>query len=60
MTIHGLWGSFFSRKYGKAMSRPSVIVNTLWSKIELNIYEPIKPENVSAENLEAIIRSKLN
>lgn len=60
MTIHGLWGSFFSRKYGRAMSRPSVIVNTLWSKIELNIYEPIKPENVSAENLEAFIRSKLN
>ena len=52
MVLKGLWGSFFSRKYGKALSKPSIIRKTLFSKIELIIEKPIQPENVSAAELE--------
>ena len=59
MTIHGLWGSFFSRKFGRAMSNPLVIPKTIWSKIDLKIHDPIAPEQVSAQDLENFTRDKL-
>ena len=59
MTLHGLWGSFFSRKYGKALSKPSVILNNWFGKVELNIYDPWQPEDVTAAKLEELMREKL-
>lgn len=59
MTLRGLWGSFFSRKYGKAMSNPLIIFKTIWSKVELDIYDPIKPSEVSANKLESFTKEKL-
>ncbi|MDA8792567.1 MFS transporter [Bacteriovoracaceae bacterium] len=57
MKLEGLWGSFFSRKYGgKALSNPKVILKTLWSKITLVIADPVAAENVSAKHLENITR----
>lgn len=52
MTLDGLWGSFFSRKYGKAASNISIIPKTIWSKISLDIYPPFEPQSVSAKGLE--------
>jgi 1-acyl-sn-glycerol-3-phosphate acyltransferase len=48
MALCGMWGSFFSRKYGRAMSRP---FRRVWSRISLVIGEPVAPENVSADDL---------
>ena len=45
MALRGLWGSFFSRKQGKAMSKP--FCRGICNKIELVIDEPILPENVT-------------
>jgi 1-acyl-sn-glycerol-3-phosphate acyltransferase len=60
MTLHGLWGSFFSRKFGgKAMSNPLVIFKTIWSKITLNVYERIPVDKVSAQDLESFTLQKL-
>ncbi|MFO1352745.1 MAG: MFS transporter [Gammaproteobacteria bacterium] len=50
LALRGLWGSFFSRYGGKAMSRP---FRRFYSKIELVAGAPIAPETVSAELLQA-------
>lgn len=53
MAIHGLWGSFFSRKHnGRAMS---TWPRRLWSRIRLNIGEPILPKDATAERLQIAI-----
>lgn len=52
MTLKGLWGSYFSRKYGKAASKPLVIGKTILSRIQLDIGPAWKPESVSASALE--------
>lgn len=48
LALTGLWGSFFSRKYGKAMSKP---FRRCWSRITLNIGSSVSPAAVSAEKL---------
>jgi 1-acyl-sn-glycerol-3-phosphate acyltransferase len=48
MALNGLWGSFFSHKYGRALAgRP----RRFWSKIQLLAGMPVKPENVTARDL---------
>lgn len=59
MTLEGLWGSFFSRKYGKAASKPAVILKTIRSKIKIGIYEPIPSKDVTAKELEIITKRAL-
>lgn len=59
MVLKGLWGSFFSRKHGPAASRPSVIKETIWSQVMLEIDCEISPQAVSAENLELKVREML-
>ncbi len=44
----GLWGSFFSRKDGRAMTRP---FRRFWSRVEIRIGEAILPGDVTAERL---------
>lgn len=52
MILHGLWGSFFSRKYGKAATNVAVVPRRIWSKIVLTI-DPAQPgEIVTAKSLE--------
>ena len=48
LALVGLWGSFFSRKGGKAMTRP---FRRVWSRIELVVGEPVPPAEVSAPDL---------
>jgi len=46
VALVGLWGSFFSRKGGKAMSRP---FRRIWSRVEIRVGEAIAPEAVTAQ-----------
>jgi len=49
MGLSGLWGSFFSRIEGKAMSKP--FRRGLFSRVGLNIGAPLAPENASPQQL---------
>ncbi|AXF85628.1 Lysophospholipid transporter LplT [Ephemeroptericola cinctiostellae] len=51
--LQGLWGSFFSRKYGAAMSRP--FARGLFSKVQVVVGAPIAPERATPERLEAAV-----
>ena len=53
MALRGLWGSFFSRRYGPAMNQPSLL--RPFAKIELVVGEPVPPEQGSPENLQEIV-----
>lgn len=53
MALRGLWGSYFSRRHGPAMSRPSLL---RWlAKVELVVGEPVAPENGTPEYLQEIV-----
>jgi 1-acyl-sn-glycerol-3-phosphate acyltransferase len=49
MALCGLWGTFFSREGGSAMSG---LPTRLWSKIALKIADPIPAEQVTAQILQ--------
>jgi hypothetical protein len=51
MALRGLWGSFFSRKGGPAMSRP--LRRGVLSKIGLAVAPPVAAELVTLEALQA-------
>lgn len=53
MALRGLWGSFFSRKGGMAMSRP--FRRGILSRLELVVGEPVAPEAASAEGLQQMV-----
>jgi len=48
MALRGLWGSFFSRCYGKAMRH---FPRRFWSRIELVVGEPVAPEQATSARL---------
>ncbi len=50
MALRGLWGSYFSRMGGRAMSRP--FRRGIWSRIGLVADAPWAPERVTAESLQ--------
>ncbi len=50
VALRGLWGSFFSRKDGRAMSHP---FRRVWSRIEVVAGPPLPPERATAAELEA-------
>ncbi len=45
MALTGMWGSFFSRKHGKAMTKP---FRRFWSRVRLTIGAPVPPEEATA------------
>lgn len=49
MAMRGLWGSFFSRYHGAAMTKP---FRRLWSRIEIVVGDPVPPEQVTAERMQ--------
>lgn len=53
MALRGMWGSFFSRKHGPAMSRP--FARKPFSRIELVAGMPVPPEAVTPEGLQAMV-----
>ncbi len=52
MALRGLWGSFFSRRYGKAMSH---FPRRFWSRIELVVGEPVPSEQANS----ALLRERV-
>ena len=53
MALRGRWGSFFSRRDGPAMSRPTLL---RWlAKVELVVGGPVAPENGTPEHLQEIV-----
>ncbi len=53
MALRGLWGSFFSRRGGPAMSRTP---RRFWSKIELEVGDVVPAAEASAARMEADVR----
>ncbi|WP_423197491.1 MULTISPECIES: MFS transporter [unclassified Cupriavidus] len=53
MALRGLWGSFFSRKDGPAMSRP--FRRGIQSRLELVVGAPVPPEHVTPEGLQQTV-----
>jgi 1-acyl-sn-glycerol-3-phosphate acyltransferase len=51
MALRGLWGSFFSRKEGPAMTRP--FRRGIFSRIALAVGAPVPAESVTPEGLQA-------
>jgi 1-acyl-sn-glycerol-3-phosphate acyltransferase len=58
MALQGLWGSFFSRKDGPAMTRP--LRRGLFNKVTLIVEPLIAPVGVSAEGLQHHVKNLLD
>jgi 1-acyl-sn-glycerol-3-phosphate acyltransferase len=56
--LHNLWGSYFSRIEGAAMSRP--FRRGLFNRVGLVVGEPIAPQDVSPELLQARVQALLD
>lgn len=57
MALRGLWGSFFSREGGAAMTRP--FRRGVFSKIELAVGPAVPPHEATPEALQARVRALL-
>lgn len=57
MALNGLWGSFFSRKYGAAMTKP---FKRVWSRVELRVGEVMPPDEVTADKAYRRVAELLN
>ncbi len=55
MALRGLYGSFFSRMGGAAMSKPLRLLTRFWSELELIAADPVPAEGVRAEALREIV-----
>jgi 1-acyl-sn-glycerol-3-phosphate acyltransferase len=53
LALRGLWGSFFSRKDGPAMSKP--LRRGLFSKIGLVAGAPVAPDEATPEHLQLLV-----
>ena len=53
MALRGLWGSFFSRKGGSAMTRP--FRRGVLSRLELVVGEPVPPDQATPEGLQQMV-----
>lgn len=56
MALKGLWGSFFSRKYGPAGTNYKILIQRFWSKVDLIIDGPEAPEMATAQTLEEKVK----
>ena len=55
LALRGLWGSFFSRKDGPAMSRPSRLLPL--RPIAVAVGRPVPPQDATPERLHDIVRA---
>ena len=53
LALRGLWGSFFSRKGGRAMSRVANL--SPFKKISVTAGDPVRPEHASPEELQQAV-----
>jgi 1-acyl-sn-glycerol-3-phosphate acyltransferase len=54
MALNGLWGSYFSRRDGPAMSKP---FRRRWSRVWVTVGEAVPPEEVTAAGLQARVQA---
>src|SRR5205085_2840417 len=52
LALKGMWGSFFSRRGGAAMTKPIRIIRNLFAKIGLEASAAIPPAAVTPEGLQ--------
>jgi len=52
VAIDGMWGSFFSRRHGKAMTKP---FRRFWSRIRVSVASAVPPGAATAEHLQSIV-----
>ena len=57
LALSGLWGSYFSRRYGKAMSQ--FFPRGFFNRIELVAGDPVAPEDVSLKGLQQAVEGLL-
>lgn len=57
LALRGMWGSFFSRRGGKAMSR---VPTRFWSKVELIAGRALAPEEVTTADLQRRVQAMLD
>jgi 1-acyl-sn-glycerol-3-phosphate acyltransferase len=55
LALQGLWGSFFSRREGPAMTKGSRIVKRIFSRIGLVATAPVPAREVTPEGLQGIV-----
>ena len=58
MALGNLWGSFFSRKDGPAMSKP--FRRGIWNRVTLAIGPPVPPATATPEELQQQVTALLN
>lgn len=56
VALDGMWGSFFSRRHGRAMSKP---FRRLWSRIAVRVGPPLPARDASAERLRTVVANLL-
>lgn len=53
MALGGMWGSWFSRERGRAITKSP---SRFWSRVTLTVGPAVRPEQASAEHLESLVR----
>jgi 1-acyl-sn-glycerol-3-phosphate acyltransferase len=57
LALKGLWGSFFSRRDGPAMTKPTRIFKRIFSRIALEAAPAVAPQSATPESLQAIVQA---
>ncbi len=52
VAISGMWGSYFSRRWGRPMSRP---FRRIWSRVRITVGELVPPEEATAAVLAGLV-----
>ena len=58
IALRGLWGSFFSRRYGRAMTKPSLLRPR--APIDVVVGPPVPPQALSPEYLQTLVAGLLH
>jgi 1-acyl-sn-glycerol-3-phosphate acyltransferase len=56
LALKGLWGSFFSRRGGKAMTKPHLLISNLFKKICLEASAAVAPAAATPEGLQVEVQ----
>jgi 1-acyl-sn-glycerol-3-phosphate acyltransferase len=57
LALKGLWGSFFSRRDGPAMSKPARILKRIFSRIALEAGHAVAPGEATPEALQVMVQA---
>lgn len=61
MTLHGLWGSYFSRKYNqKALSKHKLLLTNWLRPVEIKVHPSWGPDEVTAAKIEEFTRDQIS